>query len=142
MGIILSIPIGIIYNLIVSKIGNMMTLNSSYKDKIKKNLIVEIIGGIVALALAYFVFSSNLFNNKIVKWGLIFGGFLLLIYSLVYNWDEIDDFVKLFLFFSAFTGTIIYSYNYIKVAPKYENINTNINTNINANKNSNKKIMP
>jgi undecaprenyl pyrophosphate phosphatase UppP len=118
MGIILSIPIGIIYNLIVSKIGNMMTQDSSYRDKIKKNLIVEIIGGIVALALAYFVFSSELFNNKIAKWGLIFGGILLLIYSLVYNWDEIDDFVKLFLFLSAFTGTVVYSYNYIKIKNK------------------------
>lgn len=114
MGIILSIPIGIIYNLIISKIGNMMTKDTIYADKIKKNLIVEIIGGIVALALAFYVFGTDYFDNKIVKYGLIFGGILLLIYSLIYNWDEIDDYIKLFLFLSVFSGTIIYSYKFIK----------------------------
>ena len=114
MGIILSIPIGIIYNLIISKIGNMITDNLSCKDKIKKNLIIEIIGGIVALALAYYVFSSGMFGNKIVKWGLIFGGVILLVYSLIYNWDEIDDYIKLFIFFISFFGITFYSYDYAK----------------------------
>lgn len=118
MGILLSIPIGIIYNLIISKIGNMITDNLPCKDKIKKNLVIEIIGGIVALALAYYVFGSKTFDNKIVRWGLIFGGVMLLVYSLIYNWDEIDDYIKLFIFFSLFFGITFYSYNYIKPKKK------------------------
>lgn len=134
MGIILSIPIGLIYNLIVSKIGNMLTKDTIYADKIRKNLIIEIIGGIVALALAFYVFGTEYFDNRIVKYGLIFGGFLLLVYSLIYNWDEIDDCIKLFLFLSAFTGTIIYSYRFIK----------NKNKNIKKNKKNDEcdEIMP
>lgn len=119
MGILLSIPIGIIYNLIISKIGNMITDDSTYKDKIKKNLIIEIIGGIVALVLAYYVFGDGLFENKIIKCGLIFGGVLLLVYSLIYNWDEIDDYIKLFLFFTSFFGLSFYSYDCIKSKKKY-----------------------
>jgi hypothetical protein len=114
MGILLSIPIGIIYNLMISKLGNMLTKDLGQKERTQKNLIVEIIGGIVALVLAYWVFGSKKFENKIVKWGLIFGGGLLLFYSTISNWDIIEDGTKLFTLLSVMIFMIIYSYKYIK----------------------------
>jgi hypothetical protein len=113
MGIILSLPIGIIYNLLISKMSNMLTKECGQKDKIQRNLIIEIIGGIVALIIAYWVFGSEKFYNKIVKYGLIFGGGLLLFYSTFCNWDTIEDGTKLFTLFSIMIFLIIYSYKYV-----------------------------
>jgi hypothetical protein len=114
MGLILSIPIGIIYNLLISKLGTMVTQNSEYKDKIQKNLIIEIIGGIVALTFAFYIFGTGRkFENKIVKYGLTFGGALLLLYSVIYNWDTVEDGTKLFTLFGIMIFIIIYSYKYI-----------------------------
>jgi hypothetical protein len=114
MGILLSIPIGIIYNLMISKLGNMLTKNLAQKEKIQKNLIIEIIGGIVALAIAFLIFGSKKFENKIVKWGMIFGGSLLLFYSTISNWDTIEDGTKLFSLLGAMIFIIIYSYKYLQ----------------------------
>lgn len=112
MGILLSIPIGIIYNLMISKLGNMITKDFGQKDRLQKNLIIEIIGGIVALILAFWVFGSKKFENNIVKWGLIFGGGLLLVYSTICNWDTIEDGTKLFSLLGVMIFMIIYSYKY------------------------------
>lgn len=123
MGILLSIPIGIIYNLMISKMGNMLTKDLGQRDKIQKKLIIEIIGGILALALAFLIFGSKKFGNNIVKFGLIFGGGLLLFYSTVSNWDTIEDGTKLFTLFGLMIFIIIYSYKYsrknnIQITPK------------------------
>lgn len=114
MGLFLSIPIGIMYNLSISKLGQIITKNSAYKDKIQNNLIVEIIGGIVALVLAFWVFGNKRFENNIVKYGLIFGGVILLFYTMIVNWDAIEDGTKLFTLIGAMIFMIIYSYKYNK----------------------------
>jgi hypothetical protein len=113
MGIFLSIPIGIIYNLSISKLGQIITKDSIYKEKIEKNLIIEIIGGIIALIFAFGIFGNNRFENNIVKYGLIFGGVILLFYSVISNWDTIEDITKLFALITIMSFMIIYSYKYI-----------------------------
>ena len=114
MGILLSVPIGIIYNLMVSKISHMITKDDSQKDKIQKNLLISIIGGIVALVLAFYVFGNEQIENKIVKYGLAMGGIILLIYSTVCNWDTLEDMTKLLFLLGILIVAIIYSYKYIK----------------------------
>jgi branched-subunit amino acid transport protein AzlD len=113
MGIFLSVPIAIIYNLFVSKISEMLTKDDQMKEKVQKNLMIQIVGGIVALVLAFMVFGKNKFKNLIVKYGLILGGGILLIYSLVCNWDVIADHTKLIAIGGALILLILYSYKSI-----------------------------
>lgn len=110
MGILLSIPIAIIYNLLVSKVSAMITKDDVMKEKIQKNIIIDIVFGIVALVLAYYVFGKSKLKNSIVKYGLALGGIILLIYSMICNWDSVEDQTKLFVIGGALIFVILYSY--------------------------------
>jgi hypothetical protein len=114
IGLLLSVPIGIIYNLMISKLSNMITEDFSLKNKIKTDLLISIIAGVVALVLAFYVFGNEKLENKIVKYGLAFGGGILLVYSTICNWDSLEDMTKLFFLFSIMIATILYSYKYVK----------------------------
>jgi hypothetical protein len=113
MGLIISIPIGIIYNLIIGKFANMFTSNLEYNDKIQKKVIIELLGGIVALVIAFMVFGSNMFENKIVKYGLILGGLILLFYSSICSWDVMNDVTKLLMLFLLMLFCMLCSYKYL-----------------------------
>jgi hypothetical protein len=113
MGILLSIPIAIIYNLLVSKVSAMITKDDVMKEKIQKNIIIDIVFGIVALVLAYYVFGKSRLKNGIVKYGLALGGIILLIYSMICNWDSIEDQTKLFVIGGSLLFMILYSYKII-----------------------------
>lgn len=110
MTLLLSIPIGIMYNLIISKSGHLLTENSVYKDKIQNNLIIEILGGVVAFAIAFLIFGNKKYENKTAKYGLIFGGIILLFSSIICNWDIIEDATKLFSMIGVMCLMILYSY--------------------------------
>ena len=110
MGILLSIPIAIIYNLFISKLAEMMTKNDVLSDKIQKNIIIEIIAGIAAIVLAYTIFNKTKLKNTIVKYGLLLGGIILLIYSMVCNWDSVADVTKLCVIGGALLFIVLYSY--------------------------------
>lgn len=114
MGLLLSIPIGLFYNLVISKISNIITKDSSQKDKLQQSLVINIIGGIFAIVMAYFIFGSKKMENNIAKYGLLFGGAILLFYSVICNWDNIEDGTKLFALFGIMIYIILHSYKYIK----------------------------
>lgn len=110
MGIFLSVPIALIYNWMVSKISDMITKDDDMKDKVQKNIIISLVAGIVALIIGFMVFGSKRFQNTIAKYGFILGGAILLIYSLICNWDSIEDQTKLFFIGGALIFIIVYTY--------------------------------
>lgn len=118
MGIFLSIPIAFIYNWLVSKISDMITKDDVMKDKVHKNLIISMVAGIVALIIGFIIFGSKRFENNIAKYGFILGGVILLVYSLVCNWDQVEDQTKLFLIGGILLTIILYSYKSISKKEK------------------------
>jgi len=114
MGVLLSIPIAIMYNLFISKINHMLTEDLSLREKMQRELVIGVIAGIVALIVAFTVFGNKKMENKIAKYGLILGGVLLLLYSVIYNWDSIENVTKLIVLFTIMVCMIGYSYSYIK----------------------------
>lgn len=100
-----------LYNLSVNKTSEIINKNSSYNNKIQNNLIIEIIGGIVAIAIAFLLFGENsYFKNKIVKYGLLIGAGLLLFHGLFCNWNALEDSTKLFIFVGLLLFMIMYTY--------------------------------
>ena len=120
MGILISIPIAIVYNLVISKLSHMITSDYAQKEQIQMDLLISIIGGIAALAIGYYVFGNEKIENKIVKFGLIGGGILLLIYSTVYNWNTLEDLTKLLFLSASLFFIIIVSYKYINSEKRNE----------------------
>lgn len=114
MSILLAIPIGIIYNLLISKISSMITKDYEYNEKIQKNIIVEIISGIGAIAMAFYIFNNKKCKNKTAMYGLLLGGGLLLFSSLVSNWNVVNDYTKIITLGGIMIFFILYSYKFEK----------------------------
>lgn len=104
--IILSVSIALLYNLIIGRVEGYVTDNSTYDEKSENVILIEIISGIVALALGYLVFK----NNNTVKYGLMLGGSLLLISGLICNWNRVQNGTKMFFMVSTLIMLILYCY--------------------------------
>lgn len=113
MGILISVPIAIIYNLLVSKIINILTVDYAQKDRIQKELLISVIAGVVAIAIGFIVFGNEQIENKIVKYGLILGGGILLFYSTIYNWNTLEDLTKVLFLLGTLVVVILFSYKWL-----------------------------
>lgn len=117
--ILLSLPIGLAYSIFFHKLGEILNADYEYNKKIQRNLILAFIGGIVGLVLVILAFGKNkLFYNRAVKYGLIVGSIMLLVHTLIYNWNVLENDVKLFAVVSSLIVLIWYAYYYTN---KYNN---------------------
>ena len=113
-GIILAFPIGAIYSLLINKLAEIVTKNDEMKDKVQKSFVIEIFFGLLALVIGYIVFGKGACENRIVKYGIWFGGVILLFYTMVINWEIIQDVTKFGLFCTGFVFLIGIAYQYRK----------------------------
>jgi len=95
--ILLSIPISLIYVFFINKITELLTSDTVYEEKIKKNIAISFICVIVGFILAYKIFSHGKLKNRIIKYSLIFGSFILLINSIIYQWNDLSNDSKTFM---------------------------------------------
>jgi hypothetical protein len=108
----LAIPIGILYNILIHKLGEIINDNLEYNIKIQRNLILVFIGGIIGLIVAHYVFVKQIrFKNRSISYGLYFGSALLLFHTLFYNWNVLANDTKLFIIIFALVFLIIYAYS-------------------------------
>jgi Ca2+/Na+ antiporter len=104
--IIVAVPIGLLYNLIIHKLCETLNVNLSYSQKIKNNLIIIISFSIIAFTIAY---HTN--KNKSLKYGLYFGASLLFLHSAVYNWHSMNNDTKMIVAFFCLICLIWYSFS-------------------------------
>ena len=109
--IIIAVPIGIIFNVFVQKLASLILYDIPYEEKYQKTIILLFIAGIVGILIAQTMFSKNArYKNRAMRYGLTFGSALLLIYSLITNWDKMDDSTKLVIMGIIMSGLIWYCY--------------------------------
>lgn len=107
--IILSIPIAVLYQISINQLGTMLIINSDNNKRIQKLLLYSFIIFIVSLILVNKIFTDGtIFENKAIKYGLIFGACLAMLNNLLSNWHLFDNDVKLFIYVS-FLLTFVYS---------------------------------
>lgn len=116
--LILSIPFGIIYYFFIDKLINVSLDEIGYDNKYQQSLIIIFIIGLIGLILAFTLFKNNpYFKNRTLQFGLILGNVLLLFYSIISNWNDIDDFTKVIIF-SIMLGILIWYYYYTRKSDK------------------------
>lgn len=109
--IILALPIGIIYNFFITKMSDLMTKDEDYEIKIHKYFIICLSGAIFGIISAIFIFSEqNILENRCVKYGMTIGSVLLLINTLIFNWDLLSEDTKLLTIGILLICIIIVSY--------------------------------
>lgn len=109
--IIFSIPIGIIYSIFIQKLSEVIFTDLPYNDKCQKSASLIFFAGIIGLVLAQTIFTYNkTFQNKIVKHGLVIGGVILILYSIINYWNKMTDEIKLIIAGIALGSLLWYSY--------------------------------
>ncbi len=69
-------------------------------------------GGIVGLIVAMFVFGQNSkYKNRSIRYGLYFGSILLLIHTIMYNWETLENDSKFVIMIITLLALIFYVYN-------------------------------
>jgi Ca2+/Na+ antiporter len=143
--ILLSLPIGLAYSIFFHKLGEILNADYEYNKKLQRNLILAFIGGIFGLIVVILAFGKDkIFYNRAVKYGLVVGSMMLLVHTLIYNWNVLENDVKLFSIISSLIVLIWYAYYYTSKSKKskknkkkykieYEKEETETNTNTNTN---------
>jgi hypothetical protein len=108
--LILAVPIGIIYNMIIHELSVILNDNFSYKDKIQRNLLMIFGGGLLGFVLAIF-FLSNSNQNIAIKYGLYLGSSLLLFHSVINNWQVMHNDTRIIIMILTLCVLIWYSYS-------------------------------
>lgn len=122
LNILIAIPIGLIYNIIIHKIGEIFNSDLEYKNKIQKNLLLSFGGGIIALFAATQLFAENKkYESKPIKYGFYLGAFLLLFHSLFYNWKTMENNTKFIVMIITLAILISYTYTYTKTFSSKKN---------------------
>lgn len=111
--IILSVALGLLYNVLTHKIVKL-SLNSSDRDATQKmqiSIVLLFLFALVAILLSRTVFRTHSkLNNKIVEYGLLFGGIVLILYTAINRWTIMTDITKLSIFIITFITLIWYCY--------------------------------
>ena len=110
--VVLAIPFGIIYYFFIDKIISVYLNDLPYTEKYQKSLIYIFVIGLIGLVLAFILFkNNNWFKNRALSYGLIFGSCLLIFYSIITNWNKMDDITKIVVF-SILLGLLVCYYYY------------------------------
>lgn len=117
---IISLPIGIIYNMIVHEIAELFNEKENYNEKLQKSLLIVFGGGLVG-----FLIGHVLSTNRSLKFGMYLGSLLLIAHVVMYNWETMRNDTRIIVMMLSLVVLVWYSY-------KNSN-NTNNETHINNN---------
>lgn len=110
---LIAVPIGLLYNLMVLKIGEISNANVPYKLKMQRNLLLAFGSAALAFFLANYVFqSTSSLANRAVQYGLWLGMIILLVHVMLYNWHVLENDTKLIIMMITFAILLIYSYGF------------------------------
>ena len=110
LNVLLAIPIGLLFILFVNKLIEILTHDTVAEARIKKNIIISFIIGIIGILIAWFIFYKSKVKNLGVMLGLMLGSIYLMINSLILNWDKLSNDTKLFMIGTILVALIVISY--------------------------------
>lgn len=111
---VVAIGIAIFYNLLIHHITSMMYVDLPYEEKLSKTVVFLFMAGISAIVVALLVVKGDQkMSESVVSQGLALGGAILIVTSIVANWDNVSQEVKVCLSTISFGALIYYSRKYL-----------------------------
>lgn len=118
---IMTVPIGILYNIFITKLSEIMTNSLVYEERIQKHLIFCFIGGLAGYILAMTIFEKDgILENVSAKYGIALGSTVLILNAMISNWMILQNDTKLFIIgmLFMFSLTVAYKFNNIEQREK------------------------
>jgi len=110
--VVIYVSIAIIYNLFVHNLASISYKDLQYEEKHQNTIVMLVLFGGIGVLISKIMDDKNKkYKNSVVSKGLYYGGILLILTSLVANWDSINEELKLFGVAGALGCLIWYGYN-------------------------------
>jgi hypothetical protein len=107
----ISLMIAVFYNMFFHKLGNVLYNDLEFQQRKENTISVIFIAGIIGLSIGYLLCLDDFeYQSLSVGHGLQIGGVFLLVSSLLNNWTEMDDGLKLIMLGIMMSGSIYYFY--------------------------------
>lgn len=107
----ISLMIALVYNMFFHKLGNVLYNDMEFEKRKENTISVIFIAGIVGMSLGYIMCLDDFeYKSATVGTGLKIGGFFLLMSSILNNWTEMDDGLKLIVLGIMMVGSMYYFY--------------------------------
>lgn len=111
MNVALSIPMAIIVYMLTEKIIVGLTVENKFNERVQKGFVMGFIIGLCFVALGMTVFSKNSnMDNHSLQLAMYIAGVFLILNSVFFSWDDLDEGTKVVILGTSITGLIIYSY--------------------------------
>lgn len=107
----LSIPMALIIYMLTEKLIINLTCEDKYDIRVQKSFVIGFILGLTYITLGLTVFNegSNM-QNYPLKIALFLSGGFMVINSVVFNWNDLDDIAKIIVLCISIIGLITYTY--------------------------------
>lgn len=111
LNVALSIPMAIIVYMLTAKVIISMSAENKFNERVQKEFILGFIIGLCYIALGMTMLSqnSNMDNHSLRLAMYLSGGFLVL-NSVFFSWDDLDEGTKILILGTSITALIIYTY--------------------------------
>jgi hypothetical protein len=112
LNVAISIPLAILIYLLTEKIIINLTSENNFNTRVQKSFVFSFITGLVFIALGMTLFSeeSNM-DNQSLQLAMYEAGAFLVLNSVFFSWDKLDEGVKIIILSVSIAGIIIYSYH-------------------------------
>lgn len=112
---LLAVPISVVYYLMIEKLSNIMFINLPHVERHNNRFILVFTIGLLTMAISNKLVDAinKDVSSSFVKYGLIAGGLALSTSITISYWYEMNDQMKLSVFFIIFIG-LLYISNIIK----------------------------
>jgi CDP-diglyceride synthetase len=129
--ILFAIPIAISFCILVFKTVDILYKEEQCREKYQKTATTLFVIGLVGIIISQAIFNKqNSLNNRAVRFGLLAGSAMIIFYSVVHNWEMLDDITKLIIFgilFSVVIGWTYFASNNVKKIKNKKNKLNNSN---------------
>lgn len=106
----ISIPTSIIIYMLTNKILSLMTEENNIQTKSIITFIISIC--FIVLGMSIFASNSNI-GNQVIQYGLYISGGYMILQTLIFNWDHLDEYTKIIILGIILCGFIYYSYIFL-----------------------------
>ena len=107
----LSIPMAIIIYMLTEKLIISTVSEKQFDEKVQSNFIIGFITGLVFIALAMTAFADRgAFDNQSLQLALYGAGGFMVLNSVFFSWDVLDEKTKMMILAISVTGMVLWSY--------------------------------
>ena len=107
----LSIPMGIIIYMLTEKLILNLIAEKGFNDKVQINFVVGFVIGLSFIVLAMTAFEEKgIFDNQPLQFAMYGAGVFMVLNSVFFSWDILDDVTKIMILSISFIGLITWSY--------------------------------